>query len=163
MYTQSKLIKKIYFESRNTKGYNRITFLVYAQSQNYLKKNILRAGILPALKIFLFISFDFERTWGMLFCLYPLVFLLSKYIFLLVLTLSVHEEGYKNILRAGIPKGIKQNNLPRVRSVKTNKKIYFESRNTKGYKQNNIPHVHSKSKLINIPVGIPALKIFFFY
>ena len=50
----------------------------------------------------------------------------------------------KNILRAGIPKGIpKQNNLPHVHSVKTNKKKYFESRNTKGYKQNNLPHVHS--------------------
>jgi hypothetical protein len=70
MYTQSKLIKKKYFESRNTKGYNRITFFMYAQSQNYLKKNILRAGIPKG------------------------VFLLSKYIFLLVLTLSVHEKGY---------------------------------------------------------------------
>jgi hypothetical protein len=41
----------------------------------------------------------------------------------------------KNILRAGILKGIKQNNLPHVRSKsKLFKKKYFESRNTKGYK-----------------------------
>jgi hypothetical protein len=38
------------------------------------------------------------------------------------------------ILIAGIPKGI-NNNLPHVHSVKTNKKEYFESRNTKGYKE----------------------------
>jgi hypothetical protein len=50
------------------KGINRITFLMYTQSK-LINKNILRAGIpkgipfgIPALKIFFFISFDFEHT-----------------------------------------------------------------------------------------------------
>jgi hypothetical protein len=61
---------------------------MYAQSQNYLKKNILRAGIPKGIKQNNLHRVRSGKT------LYPLVFLLSKYIFLLVLTLSVHEEGY---------------------------------------------------------------------
>jgi hypothetical protein len=69
MYTQSKLINKNILRAGILKVINRITFLMYTQSK-LISKNILRAGIpkgkvillipfgIPALKIFLFISFD---------------------------------------------------------------------------------------------------------
>jgi hypothetical protein len=55
-------------------------------------------------------------------------------------------------------KGYQQNNLPHEHSVKTNKKKYFESRNTKGYKQNNLPHersVKTNKKKYILRAGIP--------
>jgi ribosomal protein S21 len=134
---------------------------MYAQSQNYFKKNILRAGIpkdikqnnLPQVRSKSKLINKHILRAGIpkginriTFLMYTQSKLINKNILRagilkginrITFLMYTHSQNYlkKNILRAGILKGIKQNNLPHVHSVKTNKQKYFESRNTKGYKQ----------------------------